>query len=164
MSKDFDETFSVRLPDVSGAYSRIFMKCAHAILGNRELAEVFFLATEGLHTDLPSTNRLRKRLELLIARFCRRNWAARRHCSEFLPCSRSRRVVHATSCPFVRYGRHAPSCPDHALVQSCSYAAVPLPEMPNTGIRWRVLAGDRETGHWRKESPSDAPHIFYADG
>jgi hypothetical protein len=39
--------------------------------GDREVAEVFFLATEGLHSDLLSTKVLRKRLQILVDHFAR---------------------------------------------------------------------------------------------
>lgn len=51
------------------AYARTFVKCAQALLGDHEVAEVFFYATEGLHRDLPSTKVLLKRLRILIDQF-----------------------------------------------------------------------------------------------
>jgi len=69
MSADFYETCSVRLPHVTAAYARNAVKCAESVLGNHELAEVFFLATEGLHSDLPSAKVLLKRLGVLVDQF-----------------------------------------------------------------------------------------------
>ena len=71
MSADFYEICSVRLPHVTAAYSRNAVKCAECVLGTHEVAEVFFLATEGLHSDLPSEKVLRKRLQILIDQFAR---------------------------------------------------------------------------------------------
>jgi hypothetical protein len=42
------------------------------VLNVKELAEVFFLAPEGLHVDLPSAKVLRARLQILIDCFVRR--------------------------------------------------------------------------------------------
>ena len=69
MSADFYETCSVRLPHVTAAYARNAVKCAESVLRNHEVAEVFFLATEGLHSDLPSAKVLRKRLAVLVGQF-----------------------------------------------------------------------------------------------
>ena len=49
---------------------RLRLKYTQAILGDKELAEVFMLAVEGLSgTDFPSTSVLRKRIEVLVNRF-----------------------------------------------------------------------------------------------
>jgi AcrR family transcriptional regulator len=69
MSADFYETCSARLPQVTAAYARNAVKCAESVLKNHEVAEVFFLATEGLHSDLPSERVLRKRLQVLVDQF-----------------------------------------------------------------------------------------------
>lgn len=69
MSADFYEICSVRLPQVTAAYARNAVKCAESVLASREVAEVFFLATEGLHSDLPSEKVLRKRLQVLVDQF-----------------------------------------------------------------------------------------------
>lgn len=71
MTGDFYEICSVRLPQVTDEYRRNFIRRAQEILGDKELGEVFFLATEGLHVDLPPTKVLSKRLEILVDQFAR---------------------------------------------------------------------------------------------
>ena len=53
------------------AYARNSIKCAEAVLGDREIAEVFFFATKGLHSDLPSAKALLKRLRILVNQFAK---------------------------------------------------------------------------------------------
>jgi len=65
MSADFYETCSVRLLHVTAAYARNAVKCAESVLGSYEVEDVFFLATEGLHSDLPTAKVLLKRLACL---------------------------------------------------------------------------------------------------
>jgi hypothetical protein len=69
MTGDFYEICSVQLPQVTGAYRRNFIRFAQEVLGDKDLGEVFFLATEGLHVDLPPTKTLSKRLKILVDRF-----------------------------------------------------------------------------------------------
>jgi AcrR family transcriptional regulator len=71
MSANFYEVCSLQLPRVTTAYARNSIKCAEAVVGDHEAAEVFFFATEGLHSDLPSAKVLRKRLQILIDQFTR---------------------------------------------------------------------------------------------
>jgi AcrR family transcriptional regulator len=71
MSADFYEICSLQLPQVTASYARNAIKCAEAVLGNREVAEVFFYATEGLHSDLPTAKILLKRLRVLVDQFAR---------------------------------------------------------------------------------------------
>jgi AcrR family transcriptional regulator len=69
MSPDFYEICSLQLPQVTASYARDSVKCAEAVVANREVAEVFFFATEGLHSDLPSAKVLLKRLKILVEQF-----------------------------------------------------------------------------------------------
>jgi AcrR family transcriptional regulator len=71
MSADFYEICSLQFPQVTASYARNAVKCAEAVLGNHETAEVFFFATEGLHRDLPSAKVLLKRLWILVDQFVR---------------------------------------------------------------------------------------------
>jgi hypothetical protein len=72
MSADFYEVCSLQLPQViTTAYARNSIKCAEAVLGDHEVAEVFFFATEGLHSDLPSAKVLLKRIRILVSQFAR---------------------------------------------------------------------------------------------
>jgi hypothetical protein len=61
--------FPEQLPEVTATYARTFIRRAEAILREREVAEVFFFATEGLHRQLPPTNILLKRRRILIDQF-----------------------------------------------------------------------------------------------
>ena len=56
-------------PDISERHRRIQLKYTQTVLGTKEVAQVFMLAVEGLHQDLPATKVLRRRLEVLIDRF-----------------------------------------------------------------------------------------------
>jgi len=56
---------------VTASYACNDVKCAEAVLGNHDVAEVFFFATEGLHNDLPSAKVLLKRLRILADQFAR---------------------------------------------------------------------------------------------
>jgi AcrR family transcriptional regulator len=71
MSTDFYTVCALQLPQVTSAYRRNSIKCAEVILDDREVAEVFFYSTEGLHRDLPSTKELRRRLRILAQQFGR---------------------------------------------------------------------------------------------
>jgi hypothetical protein len=71
MTADFYEMCALHPPQVTASYARNSVRCTEGILGDREIAEVFFFATEGLHRDLPSQNVLRKRLRILIDQFAR---------------------------------------------------------------------------------------------
>src|SRR5262245_44866884 len=42
---------ALHLPQATASYTHHSVRCIEAILGDREIAEVFFLATEGLHRD-----------------------------------------------------------------------------------------------------------------
>jgi hypothetical protein len=56
---------------VTTAYARSSLKCAETVLAGREVAEVFLFAAEGLRSDLPLAEVLRKRLQILIDQFAR---------------------------------------------------------------------------------------------
>ena len=71
MSADFYEVCAFQLPQVTATYARNSIKCAAAVLGDHDVAEVFFFATEGLHGDLPSAKALLKRLRILVNQFAR---------------------------------------------------------------------------------------------
>lgn len=69
MSAEFYDACERVIPAAQGKYERHRIRLTQAILGSRELAEVFSLAVDGLVGDLPKTGVLRKRLGLLVARF-----------------------------------------------------------------------------------------------
>ena len=52
-------------------HRKIQLKYTQAVLGTKEVSEVFMLAVDGLTHDLPATKVLRMRLEVLIDRFVR---------------------------------------------------------------------------------------------
>jgi AcrR family transcriptional regulator len=58
-------------PDINERHRKIQLKYTQAVLGTKEVSEVFMLAVDGLHQDLPATKVLRNRLEVLIDRFVR---------------------------------------------------------------------------------------------
>lgn len=71
MSGEFYEECSTLNPEVAQKHERAVMKHATSILGDKDLAEVFALATIGLQEGLPSFKVLTARLEILIERFAK---------------------------------------------------------------------------------------------
>lgn len=66
---EFYEACERVIPEVAERHHAKLLALVDAILGDRELAEVFLHAVEGLYLDLPSAAVLRKRLGILIGRF-----------------------------------------------------------------------------------------------
>lgn len=58
------------IPEVVDKHQRKALELTRELFGNKEVAEVFLLAVDGLFTDLPSVTTARKRLHVLIDRFC----------------------------------------------------------------------------------------------
>ena len=58
-------------PDIDERRREIQLKYTQAVLGTKEVSEIFMLAVDGLTNDLPATKVLRMRLEVLIDRFVR---------------------------------------------------------------------------------------------
>ena len=58
-------------PNINERHRKIQLEYTQAVLGTKEVSEVFMLAVDGLHQDLPATKVLRRRLEVLIDRFVR---------------------------------------------------------------------------------------------
>jgi AcrR family transcriptional regulator len=71
MGAEFYETCGRVTPDINERRRRIQHKYTQAILGSKEVSEVFMLAVDGLTQDLPAPRLLRSRLEVLIDRFVR---------------------------------------------------------------------------------------------
>ena len=71
MGAEFYEACSRVTPDINESHRKIQLKYTQAVLGTKEVSEVFMLAVDGLHQDLPATKVLRRRLEVLIDRFVR---------------------------------------------------------------------------------------------
>lgn len=57
------------IPDAAAAYEKRRLRYTLAVLGDRELADIFAMSADGLLVDLPSPQLLRKRLKRLIERF-----------------------------------------------------------------------------------------------
>ena len=68
-SEEFLATCELIIPEAATAYEKRRLRYTVAVLGDRELAQVFALSAEGLLADLPSPELLRKRLKRLIERF-----------------------------------------------------------------------------------------------
>ncbi|TGK55909.1 TetR/AcrR family transcriptional regulator [Leptospira wolffii] len=70
-SREFYETCSKLSPESVERYEHRVVKSLQSVLGDKEKAEVFFLAMEGMSADIPSTKVLRKRMSILIDSFLR---------------------------------------------------------------------------------------------
>jgi len=70
MAAEFYEVCSRIAPAAEERHQKVLHEAVRAILGGKEEAEVFLLALDGLHRDLPSTKVLRRRTSLLVERFC----------------------------------------------------------------------------------------------
>ena len=57
------------IPEAATAYEKRRLRYTAAILGDRELAQIFGMSADGLLVDLPSPELLRKRLKRLIEQF-----------------------------------------------------------------------------------------------
>jgi TetR/AcrR family transcriptional regulator, transcriptional repressor of aconitase len=57
------------LPEAQAAHEKKKLAIAKALLGDRDLAELFLMSAEGLMLDLPSPATLRKRMTMLVERF-----------------------------------------------------------------------------------------------
>ena len=66
---EFFDACTNLFPQVEAEHEKHRLKYTQAILGSRELAEVFMLAVDGLELDLPRTSVLRRRIQILIERF-----------------------------------------------------------------------------------------------
>jgi AcrR family transcriptional regulator len=69
MAQEFYEACTQVNPEIQAKHERKLLELCKAVLGSRELAEVFLLAVDGLFVDLPSVAVLRKRLRVLVDRF-----------------------------------------------------------------------------------------------
>jgi AcrR family transcriptional regulator len=68
-SDQFLATCEQIIPQAEEAYEKRRLRYTLAILGDRELAQIFVMSADGLLVDLPSPAVLRKRLKRLIERF-----------------------------------------------------------------------------------------------
>ena len=71
MGPEFYEACGRVTPDINERHRKIQLKYTQAVLGTKEVSEVFMLAVDGLTQDLPAPKVLRRRLEVLIDQFVR---------------------------------------------------------------------------------------------
>jgi len=71
MGAEFYEACRQVAPEIEEKRTKMQLKYTQAILGGKEVSEVFMLAVDGLTQDLPAPKVLRRRLEMLIDRFAR---------------------------------------------------------------------------------------------
>ncbi len=69
MGREFFEACERIDPDIDALHRKVLLQCVSKILGDRESAEVFLLALDGLLADEPKVDVLEKRTRLLAARF-----------------------------------------------------------------------------------------------
>jgi len=56
-------------PAVDAQHREVALQCVTTIIGNKEVAEIFLLALDGLLTDQPATGVLENRMRILAAHF-----------------------------------------------------------------------------------------------
>lgn len=66
---EFFDACTRLFPQVEAKHERERLKLTQAILGSKELAELFMMAVDGCELDLPKTAVLRRRVQLLIEQF-----------------------------------------------------------------------------------------------
>ena len=71
MGAEFYEACRRVTPEIEKKRTKMQLKYTQAILGGKEVSEVFMLAVGGLTQDLPAPKVLLRRLEMLIDRFVR---------------------------------------------------------------------------------------------
>lgn len=69
MANEFYDVCLQVIPEIHDRHERKLLDLTKEILGNKETAEVFLLAADGLYGDRPSVPVLRKRLSILIDKF-----------------------------------------------------------------------------------------------
>lgn len=69
MSGEFYDVCARLDPEVEAKHRRVMLDCVVAMTGNKEVAEVFLLALDGLLLDRPGSDVLRRRVKVLIERF-----------------------------------------------------------------------------------------------
>jgi integrase len=72
MGAEFYEACSRVTPDINERHRKIQLEYTQAVLGTKEVSEVFMLAVDGLHKDLPATKVLRRRARGFHQAFLRR--------------------------------------------------------------------------------------------
>ena len=73
MGREFLQVCERIDPESEALYRKVAHECVATILGDKASAEVFLLALDGLLADLPSTEVLERRTQLLAAHFASRS-------------------------------------------------------------------------------------------
>ncbi len=69
MLEEYFAACKAMLPEAAARHEKKKLEIAKALLGDRDLAELFLMSAEGLLLDLPTPATLRKRLTMLVERF-----------------------------------------------------------------------------------------------
>ena len=69
MAHELDALSATLHPELEAKRQRLLLKFTQAVLGAKELSELFMLAASGLTSDRPATKILRRRMELLAGQF-----------------------------------------------------------------------------------------------
>ncbi len=69
MASEFCDVCARLDPDVEARYQKVMLESVQTILEDKDLAELFLLAIDGLQGDTPTPAVLQRRVELLIKRF-----------------------------------------------------------------------------------------------
>lgn len=67
--QEFYDACLTVIPEIHDKHERRFVEAVNDLIGDKETAEVFNLALDGMFVDLPSAAVLRKRIHVLIDRF-----------------------------------------------------------------------------------------------
>jgi AcrR family transcriptional regulator len=70
MAAEFYDACLRVIPVILDKHQRKMLEVTRELLGHKDVAEVFMLAVDGMFSDLPSVAVARKRLHVLIDRFC----------------------------------------------------------------------------------------------
>ena len=69
MSGEFFDVCARIDPAIDAEHHRVALECVAAIIGSKEVAEIFILALDGLLADQPSTDVLESRIRILAQQF-----------------------------------------------------------------------------------------------
>jgi len=69
MVREFYDACMTVVPDIHDKHEKKFFEVCKKLVGDKETAEIFNLALDGMFVDLPSVATLRKRIHVLIDRF-----------------------------------------------------------------------------------------------
>lgn len=69
MLQEYFAACEALLPEAQARHEKKKLEIAKVLFGDRDLADLFLMAAEGLMLDLPTTATLRKRMTMLVERF-----------------------------------------------------------------------------------------------